>query len=202
VINGNTLSPAPKLLNMTRVSLTGNHMIKLARIYILLISLIYAGFVFAETGVSRNWIWNTDGKDFYFAITTNSTEHILGQYCYIAEATCFYIVSLDIACEPGSSYPALVNSDMGADHIVLKCVHGYKGRNILAIYEFNKTDELVRAASHLGIAVPVENEQFEVIRFSLIGSSDAIDHMRNAAKKAIDANPAPEKKSVPAEEAI
>jgi hypothetical protein len=177
-------------------------MIKFARIHISLISLIYAGIAFAETGVSKDWIWNTEGDDFYFAITTNSTEHILGQYCYIAEATCFYIVSLDIACEPGSSYPALVNSDKGADHIVLKCVHEYKGQNILAIYEFNKTDELVRTASHLGIAVPMDNEQFEVITFSLIGSSDAIDHMRNAAKSAVGTSAPPGNKKLPDKEVM
>jgi len=177
-------------------------MIKFAKISIVFLSLTFAGHAFAETGVSRDWVWNTDEENFYFAITTNSAEHILGQYCYIAKSTCFYVVSLDITCEHGSTYPAMVNSDKGADHIVLKCVHEYNGQNILAIYGFDKIDELVRTASHLGIAVPMENDKFKIIRFSLIGSSDAIDHMRDAAKKAIDANPAPVNKRLPDEEVM
>ncbi len=177
-------------------------MIKFARVYIAFLSLTFAGHVFAETGASKDWAWNTDKQDFYFAITTNSADHVLGQYCYIAEGTCFYIVSLDIMCEHGSTYPAIVNSDRGADHVVLKCVHEYNGKNILAIYGFYKIDELVRAASHLGIAIPVENDKFKIIRFSLIGSSDAIDHMRDAVKQAIDANPAPVNKRLPDEEVM
>ena len=165
-------------------------------------ALMFCGVSRAETGVSRDWIWNTDAKDFYFAITTNSAKQILGQYCYIGEGTCFYIVSLDVACEPGSTYPAIVNSDKGADHIVLRCVHEYQGHNILGIYEFDKVDELVREASHIGIAVPMENDQFEVIKFSLIGSSDAIDHMRNAAKSVIETHAPPETEKLPAKEVM
>ena len=48
----------------------------------------------------------------------------------------------------------------------------------------------------------MENDKFKIIRFSLIGSSDAIDHMRDAAKKAIDANPAPVNKRLPDEEVM
>lgn len=179
---------------------TGNPVISFVMSCAASILLMFVGPACAETGVSRDWTWNTDQADVYFAITTNSEEQILGQYCHIENGACFYVVSLDIFCEPGSTYPALVNSDKGADHIVLKCVHGYKSQNILAIYAFNKIDELVRAASHIGIVVPVENDEFEIIEFSLIGSSYAIDHMRNAAKKAFEA--VPENKKFPTKEVI
>jgi len=159
----------------------------------LLISPMLVRTACAETGISRDWVWNTDKKDIYFAITTDSEAHALGQYCYIADGVCFYAVSIDIDCDPGSTYPAMVNSDKGADHIVLKCIHEYKSQNILAIYEFDKIDELVRDAGHLGIVIPVEDDRFKVIRFSLIGSRNAIDQMRNAAKKAMDDDSSPKR---------
>jgi hypothetical protein len=177
-------------------------MIKFTMSCILLINLTLSGLSYAETGVSKDWAWNTDQDNFYFAITTNSKEQILGEYCYIADGICFYIVGLDMACEPGSSYPVLVNSDKGADHVILNCAHEYNGRNILAIYEFDKFDDLVRKASRLSIAIPILDDKFRVIRFSLVGSSEAIDHMRRAAKKAVDTNTVPKKKALPAEEVI
>ena len=177
-------------------------MIKIASSCVLTIVLMNFGLAHAVTGVSKDWTWKTDKADLYFAITTNSEKHVLGQYCYIAEGICFYVVSLDIDCEPGSTYPAMVNSDKGADHLVLKCIHKYKGQNILAIYEFEQIDVLVRTAAHLGIAIPVANDRFEVIRFNLIGSSVAIEQMRNAAKTAVDTRSSPKNTHLPDEELI
>ena len=167
---------------------------------ILLAQLSFAVPADAETGTSRDWAWSTDEKDFYFAITTNSKDYILGQYCYIGEGTCFYIVGMDIYCEPGNAYPALMNSDKGADHLVLKCVHEFEGHNILAVGNFEKFDELVRTASRIGIVIPIEDDKFKMIRFSLLGSAVAIEHMRDAAKKANRHDDAPAKSKSPDEE--
>jgi hypothetical protein len=175
-------------------------MIKLIKNPLLLVVLMLCEVSHADTGASKDWTWNTDEEHFYSAITKNSEGQILGQYCYLGEGTCFYIVGLDIYCEPGSAYPALVNSDKGADHIVLKCVHGFEGRNILAIYDFEKIDELVRVASHLGIVLAMDNDQFMVIRFSLLGSSVAIERMRNAARAAIDDDASPRSARLPNKE--
>jgi hypothetical protein len=154
----------------------------------------------AEIGVSKDWIWSTEEEGFYYAITMNSKEHILGQYCYLDSGVCIYMVGLNITCQLGSTYPSMVNSDKGAVHVSLECSHRVDGQNVLAVREFSLIDAIVRKASHIGFVIPMENDKFKVARFSLMGSSDALDQMRAAAKRAIGIEEAPEEKVLPDEE--
>lgn len=169
---------------------------------VLLLSLSLSLCLHADVGTFKDWTWRTDETPFYSALTVNSNKHTLGQYCSITNETCFYMAGFDITCEPGSSYPSLVNSDKGAYHVTLKCAHEHQGRNLLAIYEFDKIDSLIREASHIGFAIPMSNSHFKLVEFSLMGSSEAIDQMRAAAKSAIDAREPPEKSTYPGEEII
>jgi hypothetical protein len=45
----------------------------------------------------------------------------VGQYCYFKSGSCIYFVGISIACEVGSQYPSLLNSDAGSAHISLVC---------------------------------------------------------------------------------
>ncbi len=167
----------------------------------LLIALQFAAPVaIAEIGVSQDWIWSTEEESFYYAMTMNSKEHVLGQYCYLNSGVCMYMVGFNITCELGSTYPSMVNSDKGAVHVSLECSHRVDGQNVLALREFSLIDAIVRKASHIGFVIPMENDKFKVARFSLMGSSDALDQMRAAAKRAIGVEEAPEEKVLPDEE--
>ncbi len=170
------------------------------RLSVVLSLLIYARISAAEIGVSRDWIWNTEEEGFYYAITMNAQEHILGQYCYLEKAVCIYMVGLNITCELGETYPAMVNSDKGAAHVLMECSHRVEGQNVLALNEFEKIDAIVREASHIGFVIPLENDKFKVARLSLMGSADAIDNMRAAAKRAIGITEQPRKTRLPDEE--
>ena len=154
----------------------------------------------AEIGVSKDWIWSTEEEGFYYAITMNSKEHILGQYCYLEKAVCIYMVGFNITCELGETYPAMVNSDKGAAHVMMECSHRVDGQNVMALNDFEKIDALVREANHIGFVVPMENDKFKVARLSLMGSADAIDNMRAAAKRAIGITEKPRKTRLPDEE--
>lgn len=177
-----------------------SEMKKYLNLYALTPLLLAATVCMAEVGVSRDWIWSTEEEDFYYAITMNSEEHVLGQYCYLARAVCIYMVGFNITCELGETYPAMVNSDKGAAHVLLECSHRVDGQNILALNEFDKIDAIVREASRIGFVIPMANDKFKVARLSLMGSAAAIDNMRAAAKRAIGIREEPAKVRQPDEE--
>jgi hypothetical protein len=173
---------------------------KYIKALVLISFLFHTCCVCAEVGVSKDWIWSTDDKSFYFALTVNSNKHNFGQYCALANAQCFYMVGIDITCEPDSAYPALVNSNKGAYNVTLRCAHENNGQTIFAVRDFDTIDGLVREASNIGFVLPMNNGQFKVVRFSLMGSSDAISQMRAAAKKVVEDAGAQTKPGLPREE--
>lgn len=163
---------------------------------VLLVTLVMlvAPSVSAQLYTSGDWYWSDQDPDFYFAATKNSSNHVLGQYCYFKSASCVYLVGLGVDCEIGDEYAALVNSDAGSAHISLACTHQYENRYILGIYPFEDIDKVVRKANDIGIVIPLEGDEFKVGRFSLRGSVNALDRMREAAKEKMSKNPTPTNK--------
>ncbi len=157
-----------------------------------IVLMISSALLYAEPRVSKDWFWGVDDTEFFYAATLNSSEHIIGQYCYLESGNCMYMVGIGITCEEGYETPALINSNKGAVQIKLVCAHKYEDQNVLFITPFDDIDNIIRQASHIRIAVPMENDQFKVSRFSLSGSSYAIDLMRAAAERAVKEKP-PEK---------
>jgi len=143
----------------------------------------------AKPRYSKDWVLDIDGDDFLYASTLNSSRHILGQYCYLDSGNCMYLVDIGITCDKGYKTPALVNSNAGAVQVKLVCGHTYKKNNVLYIYPFDQIDTIVKQANYLSIAVPMENDRFKVSRFSLSGSTYAIELMRMAAERAMEPRP-------------
>jgi hypothetical protein len=143
----------------------------------------------AETFASKEWAWSTDNPDFYFAATANGVGHILGQYCYFESGTCLYLVGIGINCEEGSQYPALINSDAGSAQVSLVCAYKYENQFVLFINSFDDVDRIIRAATRIGIAVPMQRDEFKVSRFGLAGSTYAIDLMRASAQDKMQRQP-------------
>lgn len=129
---------------------------------------------------SKDWIWSrsTDDDNFYYAATANSAGNMLGQYCYLESGNCVYIVHLGIACDAGSEYPALISSAAGAVHVTLRC----KSNNAFFVEGFDAIDRAVRGTTSVGIVAPLQSGEFTVSRFSLAGSTSAIDRMRAATQ--------------------
>lgn len=111
-----------------------------------------------------------------------------------------YIVGIGITCEEKHEYPALINSDAGSAQVTLICAHKYEGENVLLVSGFDDIDRIVRAATRIGIAIPMENDQFKVSRFGLAGSTYAIDLMRAAAEAKMKHQP--KNASQPSEEIL
>jgi hypothetical protein len=129
-----------------------------------------------------DWFYSFKNKDFFLAATINAAGHLLGQYCYFESESCIYIIGIGITCTPGHQYPVLVNSDAGSSRVSFVCSHKYEDQYVLAINTFDDIDRVIRKATRVGFAVPMQNDDFKVARFSLRGAAQTIDFMLDAAE--------------------
>ena len=133
-----------------------------------------------------NGEWTYQSKQPFYAGTVNDSGHVFGQWCDIDAGSCMYVVVLSTRCDDDSSYPVLVNSDVHSLSTTLVCRGRLEsGKYRYALGNFDDIDGMVRKAKRLGIAIPLEGDQFHVIRFSLEGALVSLTIMRAAAEKAV-----------------
>lgn len=102
------------------------------------------------------------------------------QLCDTEDGACFYAVSFGTRCQKDETYHALVNSDAGNGSFELLCGAEVQGSNLLFVQDFEQMDALVRKATRIGFALPMQGDDIKTVRFSLRGSVAAIDAMRRA----------------------
>ena len=147
------------------------------------------GLLFVQPGWTQgfeigDWVWNAEDPEVYWAATTNDAGQMLAQFCDPEDGVCFYAVGFDTNCEEDASYPALVNSDIAAQSIELRCGSEVDdGGHLMHPVDFDQIDKLVRQANRIGFALPMEGDEFKAVRFSLRGSNEALDAMRDFAQK-------------------
>ena len=126
----------------------------------------------------------SDDGSYYWAATSNANNDSLGQYCYPDTGYCYYLISMDASCEKDGKYAGLVNVKSGAYQVELSC--GWKAGNktVYLFNDFKTLDSLVNKSPIIGIAMAMDGGHFEVYRFDLSGSSDAISRMVKRAEKA------------------
>src|SRR5258708_4613276 len=137
-----------------------------------------------EQKQAPDWYGLTTGDEFYSALTVNDSGNVFGQWCYFESGNCMYLVSLTTACEKGSSYSILANTDAGAQMLQLQCFGPYDTdsgkRHRYAFSDFDVIDGLVRKANKIGFAMALQDGYFNVVRFTLLTSNAALDKMREA----------------------
>ncbi len=139
---------------------------------------------FSELQISNDWFWDLslDNGEYVYAATYNGEGRILGQYCYLEEGNCIYIVSFGTVCDQGKEYPSILNSPAGVTEVRLICGHVFNGENVFYIKPFDDVDNLIKLASKVGFVIAMEADEFKVVRFSLAGSTHAIKMMRSGAE--------------------
>jgi hypothetical protein len=109
-----------------------------------------------------------------FAATVNDSLAVLGQYCYLEQGSCLWLLATDIDCKSGSRYPVLVNADGGAFTTEIVCYKlGEKPR--YAFTNFDLIDSAVKKSEKIGIAFPMQSGNFQVNRFLLNGVTPALN---------------------------
>lgn len=121
-----------------------------------------------------------------WASTTNDSKGIFSQDCYTESEQCYWSMSMTTSCVKDVVTPILSSSDEGAAHLKLMCGLPFSknGETFFNYYltDFEAIDKIVRASKWIGLALPLENGQFRVVRFDLNNVISTIDTMRALAQ--------------------
>jgi hypothetical protein len=113
----------------------------------------------------------------YNAITVSTdNESYLIYSCHVNDA-CYLTLLVTATCDLGSTYPMLINSDSGAASVQTTCIENHADIGG-AEYGFDDPEaalaQTVFLDSRIGIAIPMADGKFRAVRFSLIGSQEAM----------------------------
>lgn len=152
---------------------------------------ILTGMIFvpiAQAADFGSWFSDiTTSGEAVFSATMNDSGNLLGQYCYLEQGNCVWLLGMDTACKEGDKYVVLANSDTGAAHISVYCGGQLKTGTYQYIFsEFDAVDNIVKEGSRVGFAVPLQRDNFRVVRFDLKGSKQAIVAMQTAVQRAAE----------------
>ncbi len=113
-----------------------------------------------------------------YSATMNDSGALLGEYCFYGSKTCSWMLAVDTACEKDHVYPVLANTDQGAAYFDLVC-NGLQENGLYSFYFKNWQDleHLLKSGARIGIATPMQADQFKVFRFLLDGLSESTKSM-------------------------
>lgn len=138
----------------------------------------------ADPKIFDKWFTDTaDDSSFIYAATLNDSGNLFGQYCFPGTGNCIYYLGTKTQCERESMYPVLANSDAGSAQLIIRC-DGYvkSGFYRYVFTSFEEIDSFVRNSRRVGIAMPLEGDEFVVFRFELLGAITALEVMRARAE--------------------
>lgn len=128
---------------------------------------------------------NTGDKEHYAAGTINESNAALIFRCSSSLVACTWHLQDDRKCVIGSEYSVLVNASTGSFTSTILCQRAVdKTTNELTFTEFTKMETAISGgAAKIGIAIPLEGDQFLVYRFSLKGAASATAHAQDEMLK-------------------
>ncbi|MDQ8024274.1 MAG: hypothetical protein REI94_20705 [Moraxellaceae bacterium] len=124
----------------------------------------------------------TTDKDALYAATVNDSNAVLGQYCFVSDRNCVWLLGNDVNCDTDGSYVILMNSDYSAHTLEIMCFKA-DGKSKFAFKDFEQIDTAIKKSSYIGFAFPMQNGNFKVSRFNLSGALKAVQFMRGVAEK-------------------
>jgi hypothetical protein len=157
------------------------------RIVFFLVIIFFPFAAYAEKSKSGDWWLDLDSSaDLTEAFTANQSGSTLGFLCIISTGNCLYYVSPQTTCEAGHTGVILINSDVGALFSTTKCMKlGTTYYSV--IQETNDVHSAITKSNNIGIAIPMKDGQFKVVRFSLRGANATIgaaaERAANSSKK-------------------
>jgi hypothetical protein len=151
--------------------------------FIVSIVVLFFHIPFAQSQTFGNWFSDTKSRDCLYAATVNDSGNLLGQFCYPGADACIWMLGMQTGCTKGNVYPVLVNSDSGSYTLEIVCDGQLEGGLYrYAFTNFDLVDDLVNKADRIAFAVPLQQDNFRVIRFDLDGATKAIAFMRAAGE--------------------
>lgn len=142
------------------------------------VSLIFSAYTWASANE-----WKIEENDsLTVASVANDDGNHFGLYCQ--KKSCNYVIIVDVKCEDGEKYPALINSDVGAQSVNLIC--GYETSNSNYVYffeDFSTISNVTMKGSILSIVFPMGDNTFQVERFDLSKNLDVLTKFVERVKK-------------------
>lgn len=152
---------------------------------LLFLALSLTQFVTAQDESFGSWsVGFVSDRTSLYAATINDSGALLGEYCTPSKGSCMWVLGMSTGCEEGSKYPVLANANTGAVELEIVC-NGkiLQDKWSYAFTNFEQIDALVKGGSRVGFAMPLQQDQFRVVRFLLNGASVAIARMRSTAER-------------------
>ena len=153
-------------------------------ISILIASAITWTFLVKAENFGAWFTGKTNDDNFVFATTVNDSGHLLGQYCSPDTGNCLWMLGINTTCKLGDKYPILANSDSGANHLSVHCNKQLDDGKFRYVFsKFDEIDGIIKGGLRIGFALPLQSDNFRVIRFDLSGANRAIKFMHNNGAK-------------------
>jgi hypothetical protein len=150
----------------------------------LVVLLAFTGILQAAAQSYGDWFVETSKATYFYAVSVNDSGNVLGQFCFPGDGSCIWLIGMKPSCKSGARYPVLANSDAGAVHLEVLCDGQLEsGLYRYAFTSFDNVDNMVRQSSRVGFAIPLEEDQFRVVRFNTRGGAAALSAMRSAAER-------------------
>ena len=146
---------------------------------LVLVSLIPTSFCYAEEPVPfKDWIV-ASGAGFMYAATINKVDNVFGMYCTYNDGNCYYKIIVNSSCDKGDKSPVLVNTDTSDAYAAeIDCDGKVSDSNGYRYFlNGDETDDVIKKDNAIGFAIPIENNEFLAVRFSLSGSTEAIRYL-------------------------
>lgn len=120
-----------------------------------------------------DWTVTPTDSDTVIASTLNDSGQWFGKVCWVSLQKCVWALSVADTCKDGDIYIGLVNSNSGAQEMKFVCSGNIKEGQILVMQDYEKMSGISANDPAIGIAMPMQNGAFKVVRFTLNGSHEA-----------------------------
>lgn len=130
-----------------------------------------------------DWIVSaSDDGSVITAETSNDSGGSFGLMCFVDDGKCVWALITNQVCEDGGEYPVMANAKSGAYFFNLLCSNK-SGSPVLVFKNFQDVENLVNKNERVGFAVPMLDGMFRVVRFSLLGSTQAAKQANDSAQR-------------------
>lgn len=131
-----------------------------------------SGFAQAQSRYG-DWTVEAADSDTAIAATRNDSGQWFGKVCWVSTQNCVWALSTADTCKEGDSYVGLINANSGAVEMKFLCSGKVKEGQLLVMQDYEKMNSISANDPALGIAMPMQNGTFKVLRYSLEGSHQA-----------------------------
>jgi hypothetical protein len=147
----------------------------------------------AQTRTFDDWVVTVDddGTSIY-AATVNDSGEMFAEMCFLSSGSCNWVLGISTACKEDHVYAVLANSSITAKALDITCLKELGDGTHVYSFEWKPLESVIKGASWVGMAIPMEGDAFQVVRFSLKGLDASTKLLESTFLKAMEKAPKPQ----------